>query len=233
MTIRKGFVLGSMAALLCSTSLAMAGGHTWDVREVFSNADGTIQYIELREMGGGDGETNLNGKKVTSQATGNEFAFPGNAAAPTGNKAILLATAGFAALPGAPTPDHIIVDNFFDAVNGDTLRFHTHDTWVIGAGTVPLDCVNSLHDGSGAGLNSPENYAGVTGSVDCTPPPDCPADLTDSAGGPPDGQIDVFDLLALLANWNTNGLGADIAPPTNIVDVFDLLDLLAAWNMCP
>lgn len=60
----------------------------------------------------------------------------------------------------------------------------------------------------------------------------CSADITDSGGGAPDGTVNVFDLLELLANWGTNGNGAAIADPTNIVDVFDLLDLLAAWGSC-
>lgn len=61
----------------------------------------------------------------------------------------------------------------------------------------------------------------------------CPADITDSAGGSPDGAVNVFDLLELLANWGTNGPGANIAdPPNDIVDVFDLLALLAAWGDC-
>lgn len=68
-----------------------------------------------------------------------------------------------------------------------------------------------------------------------TPPdePECPADIANSSGPTPDGTVDVFDLLELLSNWNTNGPGAAIADPTDNVDVFDLLDLLAAWGDCP
>lgn len=62
--------------------------------------------------------------------------------------------------------------------------------------------------------------------------PACPADLTDSGGGEPDGQINVFDLFVLLGNWNTNGTGADLAEPTNLVDVFDLFVLLGSWGDC-
>ena len=38
---------------------AAAGGHTWDVFEVFSNADGTIQFIEIREMNHTPGERGI------------------------------------------------------------------------------------------------------------------------------------------------------------------------------
>ncbi len=55
----------------------------------------------------------------------------------------------------------------------------------------------------------------------------CPADVQNN-----DSSINVFDLLELLANWGTDGLGAAIAPQDDVVDVFDLLDLLAAWGDC-
>lgn len=90
--------------------------------------------------------------------------------------------------------------------------------------------------------------AGATGSYECwvTTPgciratniavlsllPDCPADLTGNTNKP-DGQVNVSDLFYLLANWNTNGPGADLAPPINIVNVSDLFALLAAWGACP
>ncbi len=77
---------------------------------------------------------------------------------------------------------------------------------------------------------------GINGSgfvnLTTSPPPECPADIAESGGATPDGDVNVFDLLELLANWGTNGPGADIAPLSNVVDVFDLLDLLAAWGSC-
>lgn len=59
----------------------------------------------------------------------------------------------------------------------------------------------------------------------------CPADLT-GAGGAADGIVNVTDLFALLAAWNTNGPGAALAPPTNIVNVSDLFVLLSEWGAC-
>ncbi len=58
-------------------------------------------------------------------------------------------------------------------------------------------------------------------------PPDCPADIDGN-----DNDVNVFDLLALLSAWGTNGAGAGIAAPTDVVDVFDLLGLLGAWGQC-
>lgn len=65
--------------------------------------------------------------------------------------------------------------------------------------------------------------------------PVCPADITDSNGGDPDGHVNVYDLTMLLLNWNTNGPGAAISSKgggSNLVDVFDLVALLDAWGPC-
>ena len=73
---------------------------------------------------------------------------------------------------------------------------------------------------------------GVVGAIPSPVAPACPADLTDEKGGGPDGQIDVFDLFALLAGWDTNGAGANLADPTDVVDVFDLFVMLEEWGAC-
>ncbi len=72
----------------------------------------------------------------------------------------------------------------------------------------------------------------------------CLADIADANGPTPDGVIDVFDLLGVLAVW---GQCADPCPPhclgdiTNAtddgldcaVDVFDMLELLESFGNCP
>jgi len=42
--------------------------------------------------------------------------------------------------------------------------------------------------------------------------------------------VNVFDLLELLANWGSDGPGADLDEPNDVVNVFDLLALLSAWG---
>ena len=42
--------------------------------------------------------------------------------------------------------------------------------------------------------------------------------------------VDIFDLLFLLSNWNSDGPGADIAEPLDVVDIFDLIGLLNEWS---
>ena len=163
----------AMALLVASFTVApatlFAGGHTWTIGEVFSNADGTVQFVRVFECCGGPNELNVTGKRVTSLATGAEFMFTANVAAPTSNKSILLGTAAFAALPGAPTPDHIIPPNFV-GLSGDTISLvGTSSSMTWAAGGLPLDGINSLtNPGPTVGTNTPENYAGESGTVDAS-----------------------------------------------------------------
>ena len=97
---------------------------------------------------------------------GNRFTFDRNLIPPTTNKHLLLATAGFAALPGAPTPDFIMPDNFLP-FTGDTLRywFYGPAFMTYGAGELPTNGILSLNIDGSTGVNSPTNYAGDGGSV--------------------------------------------------------------------
>jgi hypothetical protein len=160
----------SAVLLLLAASTAQAGIHTWDVREVFSNADGTIQYIELFDAGAGGGETGVGNGSLTSGSQTHSWSN-GPVAPPTNGKSYLIASASFAALPGAPTPDVIIPANkvpFFN-VNGDTLGFAGVDSWTFGP--VPTNGTSSLNRITGVGANTPRNYAGTQGNVNAAPPP--------------------------------------------------------------
>jgi hypothetical protein len=153
---------------------AHAGSHTWDVNEVFSDATGTIQFIELVEANGTPGETGVPGHSMTTNAK--SFVISGPALAPpTSNKFYLMGTADFAALPGAPTPDAIIpagVLPFFFSTGGDTVTYVPWDSLTFAS--VPTDGINSLNQDLTTGVNSPTNYAGATGSVDASPPATVP-----------------------------------------------------------
>ena len=161
--------LGAALAALCHAGGASAGVHTWDVNEVFSDSTGQIQFVELWEANGTPGETGVNGQTVTSNTQSVPLAAGTPTVAPTTNKYYLIATAGFAALPGAPTPDLIIPAGsvpFFNTA-GDTVAFGGFDSWAFGA--VPTNGTDSLDRLTGVGANSPTNYAGVSGSVNGAP----------------------------------------------------------------
>ena len=160
-----------------------AASHLWRINEVFSNADGTVQFIELHEILGAQQEWFLTHCWFESVANRNVFRFPGNLSEPTGRKYLLLATAAFAALPGAPAPDYIIPDGFF-SIAGDTLWYgpaQNYDNFVFQAGDLPTDGVSSIQivryapnnvarDEFETGPNSPTNFRGETGSIEISPP---------------------------------------------------------------
>ena len=155
------------AVVLLHAAAASAGIHTWDVREVFSNADGTIQYVELFEAGVNGGETGVGNGSLSSSL--HSFSWSnGPVAAPTNGRSYLIATAGFAALPGAPVPDVIIppANVPFFATTGDTISLSIYDSLAFGA--VPTNGLDSFDEIAGVGPNTPKNYAGVTGSVDAS-----------------------------------------------------------------
>ena len=160
-----------------------AGSHLWRITEVFSNPDGTVQFIELHEIMGAQQEWFITHCWLESIAMEHVFNFPENLTEPTGNKYLLVGTTAFAALPGAPTPDYIIPDGFF-STDGDTLWYgpaQNYDNFVFEPGDLPTDGVNSIQiveyapdtdtpDEFTTAVNSPTNFAGDTGSVDLNQP---------------------------------------------------------------
>ncbi len=120
-------------------------------------------------------ENGIGGHRLFSNT--NSFTFPSNVVGSTSGKHILLATRAFATLPGAPTPDHTIVDRFF-STTADVIAFSAYDTLIFSDGQLPLDGTTSLNKDPNDGLdrtftarNSPTNYAGQTGSVSAVPGP--------------------------------------------------------------
>jgi hypothetical protein len=167
---------------MCLPGVARAGQHTWDVNEVFSNADGTVQFIELREANGTNGETGVGNQTMFSATGPKSFAIgAGAVVAPTGNKFYLLGTAAFQALPGAPPVDATIpagVLPFFFVPAGDTVTYGPYDSLAFPGG-IPTDGIESFSEGGIVATNSPTNYAGTTGSVDASgPPPQVPSSST-------------------------------------------------------
>ena len=157
--MKRGTLAAMGGILLAGWIPTTAGSHTWDVNELFSDTTGNVQFIELWEANGTPNETGVGGHDVTSNSSA--FTIPANVSAPTTNKFILLATSAFAALPGAPTPDHIIPSGFFSTA-GDTIEYVPWDSFTFGVGQLPTDGVNSLSGGGSTGPATPTNYAGQT-----------------------------------------------------------------------
>lgn len=168
-----------LLALVAFPQLALAKAHLWRFTEVFSNADRSVQFIEMFVFDpAGTAEVNLAGFQLTSNS--DTFVFPNNLPNEnTFHKWILLATPAFASLPGAPTPDYEIPAGFFDPA-GDELRYGLlFDIWTLPAGAVPTDGIHSYLRNGSIAVNSPNNFAGVAGSIDVSRPCDDTLDNDD------------------------------------------------------
>src|SRR6185503_18309324 len=144
--------------------------HAFAFTEFYSNASGTIQFIELVNTGGtGEHFWDNTIFQVTHEGSeSHTFTVPSNLAAPTANgDRVLLATQGFANL-GIVTPDFIIPDGFL-FIDGANIIFRNQSGSLVADqvdyGALPADHELSLDDNGVTHSNSPTNYAGDSGHV--------------------------------------------------------------------
>lgn len=142
------------------SAAAFASHHGWAPVEAFSNADGTLQFIEMSTSGNSENQLsccNLFAQNTVTLAE-NEYAFPSNlTTTQTAGKRLLIATAGFEAAHGI-TPDYIIPDNFLTTTAGD-VWYNSALTWPDG---LPTDGVNSYSTGGVIAPGTPTNFSGDT-----------------------------------------------------------------------
>jgi hypothetical protein len=139
--------------------------HLWSLNELYSNADGTVQFVELRALAGGQQFVAGQTLSASSGGTTHTFPFPSDLPGDTGGKTMLIATQGFAAL-NIVTPDYVVPNGFFFR-NGGTVNFANVDVWNHGA--LPTDNRSLMRDGS-TPVNSPRNFFGQTGTVPVSTP---------------------------------------------------------------
>ncbi|MBX3615716.1 calcium-binding protein [Nitrosomonas sp.] len=138
--------------------------HIFHLNEVYSNADGTIQFIEF--MGDADSQNLWAGHTITSSNGSTTKTYNITTDLPstaTLNKSVLVGTQGFADL-GIVTPDYIIPNGFL-FLSGGTVNFPGMDDGKLSYANLPVDGVTSLNPDSSTGINSPKNFAGSTGTV--------------------------------------------------------------------
>jgi hypothetical protein len=142
---------------------------------VFSNADGTVQYVQLREMAGANGLQALAGRTLTVSRDGRTKTYtfardlPG---AGTANRAVLVATQGWLDVPSQYpefkqlVPDFLLPNQFLPA-EGGTIAFGS-DTWTFGA--LPRDGFSAVYrSGNPVRDASPVNFGGVGVSLPVVP----------------------------------------------------------------
>ena len=165
----KRLILG-----LVASALAFAGGAAradvaaFAIEQIYSNADGTLQFVVLHETQGQPGGHLWAGRTLRSTHAGvtKSFVFPGDLpSAATGGRRVLAASAGLAAL-GIIAPDFILPNGFLPA-DGGTLEFAGVDQVAYAA--LPADGVSAITRLGFATPNAAANFAGATASVPALP----------------------------------------------------------------
>ena len=144
------------AALIGFSWSAHSNFHLWQITEVYSNASGTVQFIELTALSGG--QQFLAGHTITG--AGN-FTFPSNLPSDTAGRKFLVGTSGFAAL-NVVAPDYIVPNNFLALPNG---MINFANVNVVNYTNLPADGVLSIDQSGATATNSPTNFAGVSGTI--------------------------------------------------------------------
>jgi hypothetical protein len=165
----KRWLISMFATLsLLAASGAGASFHLFQIEQIYSNADGTVQFVVLHEFTGTNGENFWAGNALTMTSAGGPkaFVFPNNLpSATTAGRRVLVATPGFAAL-GLVTPDYIIPNGFL-AIGGGTLNYAGVDA--VNYGSLPTDGTHAINRNGTPIQNLATNFAGASASVSAAP----------------------------------------------------------------
>ena len=165
--MRRLLVLAATILAIVAAPLARASFHLFQIESLYSNADGTVQYVVLHEFTGSNGENLLGGHALTATHAGvtHTFVFDHDLPANTAGKRALVATQGFAAL-GLVTPDYVVPNGFLPT-DGGTVNYAGVDAVTYPA--LPIDGATALlRDGTFA-ANVATNFAGQSASVPVMP----------------------------------------------------------------
>ena len=160
--------LAAAGLLLALTSAARAAVPSFQIDQVFSNADGSVQYVILHESAGQNGQNAFKGLTLTATqgARATTFTFPADLpSATTSRKSVLIATAGYVALAAtqaefaAAPPDYVIPVRFLPTAGG-TLDFAGADTFSYDA--LPGDGISALYRTGEIKDNAVQDFSGAT-----------------------------------------------------------------------
>jgi len=172
--LARHFVSALSLAAALFAPLAYAEYHTFVIDQLFSNADGSVQFVVLHESMGMNGENMLADRTITATQgmNTNTFVFPMNLpgggcdyyscmAAPTANRRVLIATTGFAALHMV-TPDYIVPNGFLP-ISGATVNYALVDQ--VTYASLPTDGVHAIDRNGNVISNLATNFNGASASV--------------------------------------------------------------------
>ena len=167
-SVRRHF-LKTVAAFVIGvafTTHAAADFHTFQVEQIYSNADGTVQFVVMHETQGLDGQQFWKGHSLTTTthaaATLSSYVFPRNLASDTTFATrVLIASEGFAAL-GLVAPDFVLPNGFLDPAGG-VVNYAGVDA--VSYGALPADGAKAITRTGAVVQNLATNFAGKSASV--------------------------------------------------------------------
>jgi hypothetical protein len=166
---------GAALALAVLALPAQAEFHLFRIVQVYSNADGTQQYVMLREMTGANNEHFWAGHTLTTNGAGGfkQFTFPANLpSSQTANRSVLIATAGLAARGIAA--DYTIPNGFVPTGGGSVNYAPEAGVDMINIPALPTDGATAVDRNGNPTPATPTNFAGATITLSPTPPPTTP-----------------------------------------------------------
>ena len=151
-----------------------AAFHLFRIDQVYSNADGSVQYVVMRETSGSNFENFWStGASLRATATGSAaqtIVFTSDLpSTDTASRSVLIATSGFAAL-GLVTPDYTMPAQFIPRAGG-TLNY-ANGTDQITLPGLPTDGVHAVDRNGTPVPATPRNFAGVTATLTASSRPD-------------------------------------------------------------
>ena len=159
----------SLAVFLASAA-SLAQSPSFRIDELYSNADGTLQYVVLRETAGQNGQNLFAGSTLTAvdvHGTTRTFTFASNLPSPaTAGASVLIASVGLQAL-GIVAPDFVMPDRFLPVDGGTLSLFGGADTLTYAV--LPTDGTLARSRGGTYQPNRATNFAGASAAVPVRP----------------------------------------------------------------
>ena len=138
---------GALVALLAAASTAVAQTSTFRFTQVFSNLDGSVQFVELTESAGLNGQQNIAGLELTSTRNGvvKRFTVPHDLPTDrTANMSIVIATSWLWPVDdSAIAPDVLGLPARFLPTDGGTIEFAGTDR--VTYASLPSDGIAALY----------------------------------------------------------------------------------------
>jgi hypothetical protein len=160
-SVVRWLVAGGLAL---AAPLAGASFHLFQINQIYSNADGTVQFVVLREGFGANGENFLMGHQLTVTHLGamKTYTFDHNLpSSSTANRSALIGTVGFNAL-GIVAPDYVVPNGFLPT-DGGTVDYAGVNQ--VTYTSLPTDGINAITASGAVVQNVATNFAGQSGSV--------------------------------------------------------------------